>query len=368
MRWLTFIALVMIASACGPNAAPIALEAQATSTPVLWQIEPTPTAGPPTATAALAARPPAAPTLAPAPTPTGGARAAPTVAPPPFGATATPARAPLQAGPGGQPAPPVPTVGPASPPMAAPPTLGPVTCQFADRTVSVPLYSTPVAPTGLTVYAAGEPMPGLHLELRLPRTTFVAGAVIQPEIAVRNTGSSAAAVVLSAFAWPQIAPADPRSLPIFRGGPAPAPPPLVVPPGEMRTATSLVQLPFDAAQPAQVRGVVRTSGSTLTADVPLKLTVAGPAQQLKIDLHADQHQWCARATDSNGLTPAGPLVASMTGRATNLSMQAGASISSLDATWAGRFSLGSGVGPLTLSVFVGGQNYETGKADTTISL
>lgn len=44
MRWLPVVMLVAIMSACGPNAAPITLEAQGTATPVPWKIEPTPTA------------------------------------------------------------------------------------------------------------------------------------------------------------------------------------------------------------------------------------------------------------------------------------------------------------------------------------
>src|SRR6266511_469029 len=82
VRWLIAIGLIVAATACGPNAAPITLDAQATPTPVPWKLEPTPTAGPPTLTAAP---------VAPAATPTGSPRFAPTVVLPPFGATATPA-------------------------------------------------------------------------------------------------------------------------------------------------------------------------------------------------------------------------------------------------------------------------------------
>lgn len=257
--------------------------------------------------------------------------------------------------------------------MAAPPTPGPVQCQFADRTVSVPQYSTPVAPLGLTPFAAGDPLPGLHLELRLSRTTFVAGAVIQPEVAVRNTSSSDATLVVNMSAMPQHAPADPRSFPTVFPGPGFGPPPLRVAAGQTQSNSSLVQLPFDAAQAAQVHAVVRASGSTVTADVPLKLTAAGPAQQLKIELRADRQQWCARATDTNGHTPSGPLFMVMTGQNTSQQsssyMQSGTSSSNPDGVSAGRLSSNvPASGPMTLTVFVGGENYETTKAETTISL
>ncbi len=328
VRWLPVVMLVAITWACGPNAAPITLEAQGTPTPVVWKIEPTPTAvaarTPTAAPMAPPARPAAPPTPPAAPTPTGGSRVAPTVVPPPYSLTATPARTPLPAGSGGQPAAPVPTIGPVSPPLAAPPTPGPVLCQFSDRTVSVPQYSTPVAPTGLTAYASGDPLPGLHLELRLPRTTFVAGAVILPEVAVRNTGTSDAGVYMNnVVALPQNGPADPRSLPLFGGGPMPGVrPPLTMPPGQTRTfPPPAVQLPFDSSHAVQVHASVAVGATTLTADVPLKLTATGPAQQLKIELQADRKQWCARATDSDGRTPSGPLLMVMTGRAVNTSQQ-----------------------------------------------
>jgi hypothetical protein len=244
--------------------------------------------------------------------------------------------------------------------------------------VSVPQYSTPVAPTGLTAYAAGDPLPGLHLELRLPRTTFIAGAVIQPEVAVRNTGTSDAGVYINnVVALPQNAPADPRSLPLFGGGPMPGiRPPLTVPPGQTRTfAPSAVQLPFDASQAVQVHASVAVGATTVTADVPLRLTAAGSAQQLKTELHADRNQWCARATDSNGRTPSGPLVMVMTGRAVNTSQQTTMYTQSpntstnSDGVAAGRLSSNIPAGgSMTVSVFVGSENYETTKAETTISL
>ncbi len=115
--------------------------------------------------------------------------------------------------------------------------------------------------------------------------------------------------------------------------------------------------------------MVRAGATTLTTDVPLKLTAAGPAHRLKIELHADQRQWCARATDADGHAPTGALLAAMTARATNTSMQSGTSSSAADAVWAGRFPSNLPTqGELAISVFVGGENYETAKAEMTVSL
>jgi len=104
--------------------------------------------------------------------------------------------------------------------------------------------------------------------------------------------------------------------------------------------------------------------------VPLKLTAAGPAHRLKIELHADQRQCCARATDADGHAPTGALLAAMTAGATNTSMQSGTSSSSAaNAVWAGRFPSNlPTLGELAISVFVGGENYETAKAEMTVSL
>jgi hypothetical protein len=108
---------------------------------------------------------------------------------------------------------------------------------------------------------------------------------------------------------------------------------------------------------------------------PLKLTTAGPAQQLKIELRADRQQWCARATDADGRTASGPLLMVMTGRAVNTSqqttmyMQSPNSSSNSDGMAGGRLSSNVPTsGSMTVSVFVGGENYETTKAETTISL
>jgi hypothetical protein len=43
------------------------------------------------------------------------------------------------------------------------------------------------------------------------------------------------------------------------------------------------------------------------ADGPLQLTAPNTAAELQLHLGADYQQWCLRATDAHGSTPAGPL-------------------------------------------------------------
>ena len=90
-------------------------------------------------------------------------------------------------------------------------------------------------------------------------------------------------------------------------------------------------------------------------------------------MRADRQQWCARATEINGRTASGPLLMVMTGRATNtmytMYTQSPNSSTNSDAVAAGRLSPNiPASGSMTVSVFVGGENYETMKAETTISL
>ncbi|MBV8714877.1 MAG: hypothetical protein JOZ65_07400 [Chloroflexi bacterium] len=230
-------------------------------------------------------------------------------------------------------------------------------------------YSTPQPPTGLTAFAAGEPLSGLHLELRLSRTTFVAGALIQTQVVVRNTNSADATVDVGVSALPQTAPADPRSFPIVFPGPGFGRPPVTVAPGQSQTISSFVQLPFDADQPVHVHASVRLGTVITVADVPVKLTPAGPAQQLHIDVMADQQQWCARATDANGRTPTETLLTSMTARSANGYMQGPISSDTATGEWAGRFPSVNPVpsDSLTLDVFAGGEDYETARAETSVS-
>jgi hypothetical protein len=163
-----------------------------------------------------------------------------------------------------------PTVGAVHAPFPTPTQTPPVQCQFGNETISVPSRNavsvgiTPGAvPTlyqgvpGLITVASGEPLPGVSLEFRLPGTTFVAGAVIQPEIRVRNATAAEVSVFDAVSIVPDgqdertPAPADPRSFPVFAFGPRFGGLPL--PAGQIWTIPSTtVQMAFDAAQPVHV--------------------------------------------------------------------------------------------------------------------
>jgi hypothetical protein len=273
----------------------------------------------------------------------------------------------------------------------------PLGCQFSDGstvtlqpTPIVVLQPTPgVTPTpvqaapGYTSLATGEPMPGVTLDLQLPSTTFVAGAVIQPQIQVSNTSPTTVQVDAGVSAVPdgQVEPvppsqADPRSFPPLHGrlfGPQ-------VPSGQTGSISSLVQLPFDAAQPSHLHARARlavvpspapTDTSLITtADVPLQLTAPTPDQQLDLEFHADRQQWCLRATTATGLAPTEPLVVALIARSpqrwyAELGPNAGSA-----GTWAGywhfySYSVINGVvhkmsdDPFDVTAWVGGANYVT---------
>jgi hypothetical protein len=252
----------------------------------------------------------------------------------------------------------------------------------------VPTFFQPVP--GYSTFAMGEPMPGVSLELRLPRTTFVAGAVIQPQIQVHNaspnsvTVAGGVAAVLDGQSEP-VAPsqADPRSFPPGHPGPPGGP---TVPSGQTWSLSSLVQLPFDAAQPAHLHALARLAvvpspeardtSLSVTADVPVQLTAPAPDQQLKLEFHADRQQWCLRARTATGHAPAEPLVVRLVARSplcwySELGPDAGAA-----GTWAGRWHLTSysvinGVihrdsdDPFDVSVWVSGANYVTANTPPT---
>jgi hypothetical protein len=342
-HWAAVALCAALTAACGPSAAPVSLDTSGTApaapggaTPVAWRVEPTPTPGPPTA------RPG---TLPPLPTPT--------------------QEPPLQ-------------------------------CRFGDRTVSVlpafapgPATTPGAAPTsyrgapGYRTFATGEPLPGVVLELRLPSTTFVAGAVIPAEVRVRNTSSAAVSVVPSVAAVPDgraasgaPAPADPRSFPslvrsLGPGGPS-------VPSGQTWSIPCIVQVPFDAAEPVHLHASVGLAtaaptqpgpGVRVMADLPLHLTAATPAQELHLDLHVDHRQWCLWATEARGGTPAGPLLVRMTARSATTSMEGDLGSAGAAATWAARWdprSFPTNV-PLAASFWVGGPGYVTAVAHQTLA-
>ncbi len=108
--------------------------------------------------------------------------------------------------------PPTATVATARPQVPTP--LPPVQCRFGTSdTVAVPVNVLAFAAAApgtappfyrgtpgwqILILATGEPLPGVHLELHLPTTMFVAGAVIRPEVWVNNTSVSGVAVLASA--------------------------------------------------------------------------------------------------------------------------------------------------------------------------
>jgi hypothetical protein len=372
MHWAIVAALVLSA-ACGPNGAPVSQDAPlATSTPLPWQPAPSPTAGPPTYTARPIAPPQALPT-----------GVAPRSAPVPPTATPTITR------------PPVPTLTP--PPRAQ--------CRFdTGAAVAVPanVFTSAVASPGTVppfyqgtpgwqILVVGEALPGVHLELHLPTTTFVAGAVIRPEVWVKNTSSSGLAVLVSAGIL------DEHQTPIafdrassersvLNGGAHSRPGPFlantVVPSGETWSLPSIVQLPFDANQATNLvayatlgwaqspdLGSAAAAASEFTT-IQLKLTRAGPAQMLNLEVRADRHQWCVRATTADGGVPTGPLTASLIA-STSLT-DAPSSTMFIDPqvitgnTWAGYWD-GQSFAPQNLTVWLGGQNYVTAMAQATVT-
>jgi hypothetical protein len=266
-----------------------------------------------------------------------------------------------------------------------------VQCQLGNATVSVPARDpapvgiTPGAvPTfyqgvpGLMTLAASEPMPGLSLELRLLRTTFVAGAVIQPEIRVRNMTaaevfvSDAVSVIPDGQEQAVSAAVDPRSFPNFVHGPYS--PGFAVPTGQTWTIPSMfIQLPFDGAQPVHLHTLVGLStaaapGITVIADSPLRLIIPTTAQELHLELHADNRQWCVKAIDASGGPPSGPLFAGMTARSGSAYMEGPGSAGTGNA-WAARWDSNSFPtnAPIALAFWVGGPNYVTAQAQAKVS-
>jgi hypothetical protein len=367
-------------SACGPNAARVASGGStplATVTPASWKPVPTATQVPawavtPTARPVEFPTNPAVPPTAmppPAPTSTGGRPAQAGLA-----QTATPALPPRPF--------PTPTPGP------------PAECRFAGGVVTVPVQApvsggiTPgVVPSffqgtpGWTTVSKSEPMPGVVLELRLPGTTFVEGGVVSPEVKVQNGTTADISVVTNVVAMTdnrQPIAIDERS--VLNGGAHSRPydPGRVVPAGQTWSLPTTVQLPFEAASAVHLvasaavgRAGVSSPGASAVAqytDIPLNLTAARPGEQLQIQLQVDRRQWCMRATTVNGGVPVGPLFVSMQ------AVVAGGGRSFLDParidgnTWAGYWNstLMQSPGHLSVSIWVGGANYATTRADASV--
>lgn len=384
MRWQSaaILATALCMSACGPNAAPLGREAsvvpstRTSPTPAAWQ---TPT--PDRATRG----PTSAPQLQTASTPT--AAPAPTVMPPRLGAAerGTPALAPVGTAP-------VPTATRGTAPFPTPTPEPDIVCQFASGTVRVPSNApvpTPNTSTaGWVTVAAGEPMPGVSLELRLPSLTAIAGSMLTPTFVVHN--SSAQEISISGGVAVKRDPAgtpptrDPREFFVVpRTGPLGAYESRV-PIGQTREVPGREQqLPFDANRVVQLTagaalGLVESNGmyssrsTSVQVDVPIQLVPPTSSDELKLELVADRQQWCLRATDARGGRPNGPLSVAVTVRNAGGFTSMGELPTTTSDTWARRWAQygsqnglsGQGV---TLSVWVAGPHYVTAHAEVSIN-
>lgn len=153
-----------------------------------------------------------------------------------------------------------------------------------------------------------------------PSVSVVAGVMVAPIFVARNDTSqevsvaSGVAVVGNASETP--ATPDPRAfLAVPRTGP-PGAFEARVPPGQTREITDTAQLPFDPSSAVQLRagaslGVLATNALfsqraiSVQFEIPLQMTAATSADELKLELNADSQQWCVRATDSRGARPTG---------------------------------------------------------------
>ncbi len=136
-------------------------------------------------------------------------------------------------------------------------------------------------------------MPGVFLEMRISTANVVAGTMVAPELAVRNTSNNA--VSLSNFV--SIAPdgqeqrsvggqSDPREFPRFpQLGPQGAYD-TRVPAGQTRAVVAVAQVPFDASRSVHLHAVaglgsatsnrIPTTSVSLVADIPLRIVAASP--------------------------------------------------------------------------------------------
>lgn len=380
--WTLIGLVVVIACACGPNAMPVDLtdsassSEQVTITPVAWKT-PTPVPTPPPSRATATPVAATAKAVAP-PTP------APTAAPKPFAPPAPAAKL-------------SPTASLPRPPVPTPTPDPPVTCQFNGQTLSVPINPSPtstapsLAPSGASTLAAGEPMPGVFLDLQLPvPTTLIAGGTVIPDFVVRNTSTDTVALTPSVSVEPDqpvrqngVTP-DPRAFPsLLQTGP-PGAYETRVPPGQTRTSSSMAQLPFDATVAVHLHasaglGLVSAASPAsqhvvgVVADIPLRLRAPLATDQLTLDLKADRQQWCLHATVAgSGDRPTGPLFIRIQAKGTAGTLFGNGVTGETGDAWAQRWSrMGSpslvqSAGPVTLTLWVAGPHYVTARADTTI--
>jgi len=187
----------------------------------------------------------------------------------------------------------------------------------------------PVLPTDISsTVARGDEEDGLSIAIDLPRTTFLAGEAVSAHLVVRNDGP----VPVFILDQPVLAVIDETGQPFRHQGFGPGDGPLTQPPpipqsldpGQSRTVSQAVQLPFedDARQHTyEVQGYVQHAQQQLgnaaqwpsleTNAWPLPLAMPSPVQRLQATLQADARGWCLQATDGVGSQPAAPLSADM---------------------------------------------------------
>jgi len=149
--------------------------------------------------------------------------------------------------------------------------------------------------------------------MRMPSTGLVAGTLITPELQVHNTSRSDVSLSDGVSVVPDGqdqthsgSQPDPRGFPMFPMSGPPGAFQTRVPAGETWSIPAMAQIPFDPSEPFHLHASagLGIAASTipiaspvvgLVSDIPLRLTVATPMDQLHLELKADHQQWCLRA-------------------------------------------------------------------------
>jgi hypothetical protein len=230
-------------------------------------------------------------------------------------------------------------------------------------------------------------MPDVLLELRMPSVVVVAGTMVAPWFVVRNSSSQEVSLSngVTIVRDPPDAVRTPEPREFFavpRTGPIGAYE-TRIPPGQTREAMSTAQVPFDASHPVRLRagaslGVLPPNAlfssrvTSVQVEIPLQVTAATSADELKLELKADQQQWCLHAMDSHGARPTGPLFLALTVRGARGTAMTGDLPSATGDAWAMRWTqLGSPSmlesGSATLTAWVGGPRYVTARSEATVT-
>jgi hypothetical protein len=273
-----------------------------------------------------------------------------------------------------------------------------VLCRFSTGTLSVPTEPTPAStpPAGVqgapgwSTVAAGEPAPGVFLELHLPTTRLVASTLVTPEFQLRNTSTDQVSLSNGVSVLPDGqdqasngAQPDPRAFPMFATTGPPGAFEARVPAGQTQAVMAMAQVPFDASRPVHLQAAAGISIVTpnafiprrvasVLADIPVRLDAATSAEHLALDLQADRQQWCLKATDASGGRPTGPLFIRRTASGDGGTLMGSGVPGGTGDAWAQRWSrsgspdLFQGTSPLTLVVWVAGPHYVTARPEITI--